>query len=294
MAFEDVTYSGSRFADGTNSETMNFVSLRQLIDDFIVTMDSDDYISNVSDVAIRNIALRGIREFGFDVSSRVRSIKRTIASNSTIALPEDYVDLVKIGVVDSDGVLRVFGQNKNLNYSRKLTSGTSKTDSADGPLNIDANLIRNREDDKDATAGSDSGNGDLDIFIFENYLFQGGVGRLYGIGGGHLAGEYRINLDQNRIEIEADSDHTEVVLEYIADEARSTNPVIHVYAEEALRSYMYYKLCERKSTVPANEKARARQEYYNDRRLAKARLSNFSKEEALKTIRKNYLLAPKY
>jgi hypothetical protein len=291
MAFEDVTYSGSRT---TNSETMNFVSLRQLIDDFIVTMDSDDYISNVSDVAIRNIALRGIREFGFDVSSRVRSIKRTIESNSTIILPEDYVDLVKIGVVDSDGILRVLGQNKNLNYSRKLTSDESKTDSDEGPLNIDANLIRNREDDKDATAGSDSGNGDLDHFIFENYLFQGGIGRLYGLGGGHLAGEYRVNLDQNRIEIDTDSGSSEVVLEYIADEARSTNPVIHVYAEEALRSYMYYKLCERKSTVPANEKARARQEYYNDRRLAKARLSNFSKEEALKTIRKNYLLAPKY
>ena len=291
MAFEDVTYSGSRT---TNSETMNFVSLRQLIDDFIVTMDSDDYISNVSDVAIRNIALRGIREFGFDVSSRVRSIKRTIESNSTIILPEDYVDLVKIGVVDSDGILRVLGQNKNLNYSRKLTTADSTSDSADGPLNIDANLILNREDDKDATAGSDSGNGDLDHFIFENYLFQGGIGRLYGLGGGHLVGEYRVNLDQNRIEIDTDSGSSEVVLEYIADEARSTNPVIHVYAEEALRSYMYYKLCERKSTVPANEKARARQEYYNDRRLAKARLSNFSKEEALKTIRKNYLLAPKY
>ena len=291
MAFEDVPYRGSRT---TSSETMNFVSLRQLIDDFIVTMDSDDYISNVSDVAIRNIALRGIREFGFDVSSRVRSIKRTIESNSTIILPEDYVDLVKIGVVDSDGILRVLGQNKNLNYSRKLTTAESTSDSADGPLNIDANLILNREDDKDATAGSDSGNGDLDHFIFENYLFQGGIGRLYGLGGGHLVGEYRVNLDQNRIEIDTDSGSSEVVLEYIADEARSTNPVIHVYAEEALRSYMYYKLCERKSTVPANEKARARQEYYNDRRLAKARLSNFSKEEALKTIRKNYLLAPKY
>lgn len=291
MAFEDVTYSGSRT---TNSETMNFVSLRQLIDDFIVTMDSDDYISNVSDVAIRNIALRGIREFGFDVSSRVRSIKRTIESNSTIILPEDYVDLVKIGVVDSDGILRVLGQNKNLNYSRKDKDGTGKGDSDAGPLNIPSNLIEDREDDKGATAGSDSGNGDLDHFIFENYLFQGGIGRLYGLGGGHLAGEYRVNLDQNRIEIDTDSGSSEVVLEYIADEARSTNPVIHVYAEEALRSYMYYKLCERKSTVPANEKARARQEYYNDRRLAKARLSNFSKEEALKTIRKNYLLAPKY
>ena len=291
MAFEDVTYSGSRT---TNSETMNFVSLRQLIDDFIVTMDSDDYISNVSDVAIRNIALRGIREFGFDVSSRVRSIKRTVQSNNTIILPEDYVDIVKLGVVDGEGTLRVFGQNKNLNYSRKLTNAPSQNDSNQGPLNIDANLILNREDDKTSTTGGDGNNIDLDVFIFENYLFQGGVGKLYGIGGGHLAGEYRINLDQNRIEIDTESHFDEVVLEYIADEARSTNPVIHVYAEEALRNYLYYKLCERKSTVPANEKARARREYYNDRRLAKARLSNFSKEEALKTIRKNYLLAPKY
>jgi len=294
MAFEDVTYSGGRDADGTSSETMNFVSLRQLIDDFIVTMDSDDYISNVSDTAIRNIALRGIREFGFDISSRVRSIKRTIQSNNTVLLPEDYVDLVKIGVVDSDGILRVLGQNKNLNYSRKLTTEGGTSDSEAGPLNLSSNLIKDREDDKNATAGSNSGNGDLDHFIFENYLFQGGIGRLYGLGGGHLAGEYRINLDQNRIEIDTDSGSSEIVLEYIADEARSTNPVIHVYAEEALRSYMYYKLCERKSTVPANEKARARREYYNDRRLAKARLSNFSKDEALKTIRKNYLLAPKY
>ena len=294
MAFEDVTYSGERSATGTSSETMNFVSLRQLIDDFIVTMDSDDYISNVSDTAIRNIALRGIREFGFDVSSRVRSIKRTIQSNNTVILPEDYVDLVKIGIVDNDGVVRVLGQNKNLNYSRKLTSAGGTSDSEAGPLNISSSLIKDREDDKTSTTNDNGSDSDLDYFIFENYLYQGGIGRLYGLGGGHLAGEYRINLDQNRIEIDTDSDTSELVLEYIADEARSTNPVIHVYAEEALRSYMYYKLCERKSTVPANEKARARREYYNDRRLAKARLSNFSKHEALKTIRKNNILAPKY
>jgi len=117
---------------------------------------------------------------------------------------------------------------------------------------------------------------------------------MYGIGGGQRVGNYRVNLDQNRIEIDINSSSSSVILEYIADEARSTNPVIHVYAEEALRSYIYYKLCERKFNVPANEKARARAEYYNDRRLAKSRLSNFSKEEALRIIRKNFKLAPKY
>ena len=114
------------------------------------------------------------------------------------------------------------------------------------------------------------------------------------MGGGHLAGAYRVNLDQNRIEIEGNEGHSEVVIEYVADEARSTDPEVHVYAEEALRAYMYYKIIERKSSVPANEKTRARAEYYNERRKANARLSNFTKEEALKTIRKNFMQAPKY
>jgi len=57
---------------------------------------------------------------------------------------------------------------------------------------------------------------------------------------------------------------------------------------------MYYKLIERKASVPAGEKARARSEYYNERRKANARLSTFTKEEALKTIRKNFMQAPKY
>ena len=290
MAFEDVSESG-----------MNYVTLNELIGDYKITMDSDDYAANVSDAAIRNFALRGIREFGFDVTSRIKSLKLSIdSSNNTVSLPDDYVDLIKIGVIDGDGIIRTLGENKHLNYSRKYevdASGvaTSETsDSEEGPLNIEANEILDRQDDKTPTSGSDGDSGDLDYYVFENYLYQGGLGRLYGVGGGARVGDYRINLDHNRIEIDTNSGTSEVVIEYIADEARSTNPVIHVYAEEALRSYIYYKICERKSTVPANEKARARSEYYNERRKANSRLSNFSKTEALRTIRKNFKLAPKY
>ena len=90
-----------RFID-VSDRGMNYITLRQLINDYIITMDGDDYASNASDAAIRNIALRGIREFGFDVTSRIKSIKRSVSSNNTITLPEDYVDIVKLGVVDSD------------------------------------------------------------------------------------------------------------------------------------------------------------------------------------------------
>jgi len=278
----------------------NKVKLSQIIRDFIITLDGDDYASNASDSAIRNFALRGIREIGFDLGKKIKSLKLSINStNNTVALPDDFVDLSKIGIVDPNGILRVFGQNQNINYSRKYevdsTGGnTSQTFDA-GPLNISSNKIRDREDDKTSTDNTDGSTDDnLDFYIFENYLYQGGIGRLYGTGGGYLSGEYRLNLDQDRIEIEANEGFTEVVIEYVADEARSSDPEVHVYAEEALRSYIYYKIIERKSSVPANEKARARAEYYNERRKANARLSNFTKEEALKTIRKNFMQAPKY
>jgi len=277
---------------------MNKVKLSQIIRDFIITMDDDDYVSNASDIAMRNFALRGIREIGFDLGKKIKSIKLTVQSNDTIVLPDDFVDVSKIGIVSADGVIRALTMNGNLNYSRKYevdSNGTATNethDSEEGPLNIEANFINDRQDDKTATSTGDVD--EFNAFVFENYLFQGGFGRLYGVGGGSAPGEFRINLDQNRIEISANSNFTEVVMEYVADEARSTDPEVHVYAEEALRCYIYYKLVERKASVPANEKARARTEYYNERRKANARLSHFTKDEALKTIRKNFMQAPKF
>lgn len=291
-----------------------YVPLRDVIDDFFLTIDADDYIANANDVTVRNIAMRGIREFGFDITNRVKSIKATVASNNTVAFPDDFVDLIKIGVVDSDGIIRVLGQNKNLNMSRRLkttadfdnaaqdvaeTALTLNSDSESGPLGADAggnadNTIADTITDKTSTTGSENGAEDFDYYVFENYLYQGGLGRIYGAGGGHLRGAYRVNYDQARIEIDTDSSTSEVILEYVSDEARSTNPIVHVYAEEALRSYIYYKLVERKTMVPMAEKSRARQEYYNERRKAKARMNNFTKTEAMNTVRKNFRLSPKY
>ena len=277
---------------------MNKVKLSQIIRDFIITMDDDDYVSNASDVAIRNFALRGIREIGFDLGKKIKSIKLSVESNDTITLPDDYVDVSKIGIVGGDGIVRALTMNGNLNYSRKYEvdsagAATNETnDSEEGPLDIEGNIIKDREDDKTSTSSSSTD--DFNAFIFENYIFQGGTGRLYGVGGGSSPGEFRINLDQNRIEVSSNTDFTNLVMEYVADEARSTDPEVHVYAEEALRSYIYYKLVERKASVPANEKARARTEYYNERRKANARLSHFTKDEALKVIRKNFMQAPKF
>lgn len=266
----------------------NRITVDQIVNDFILTSDGDDFVAGVSNTVVRNFALRGVREMGFDMLKRVRSLKLDVESNNTVTLPEDFVDYTKIGTVGSDGLVYVFGENKNINHSQKYS-----TDTAGNKIDSDNDGVYDREDAKGTTSSLPGYRGH-DSYIFRNYLHEATEGRLYGAGGGQYGGEFRINYDQNRIELGTADGIDTIVIEYIADEARSTNPTIHIYAESALRAYVYYKLIERKSTVPANEKMRARQEYYNERRIANARLKSFTKEEALKTIRKNFTQGPKY
>ena len=88
----------------------------------------------------------------------------------------------------------------------------------------------------------------FDSYVFRNFVHGTDQGRLYGVGGGHKSGSYRVNLDQNRIELDTSSNYSQIVIEYIADQARATNPTIHLYVEEALRCYIYYKLIEESQT----------------------------------------------
>lgn len=267
----------------------NLVTVDQIVNDFVLSIAGDDYCADVSDTLVRNYALRAIRELGFDMLKIVRSLKMPVnESLLTIDLPDDFVDLVKIGVVGGDGLVYVLGENKNINISQIYVE-----DGGGNPVEGEDGLYERVDDN------SRPGFGYSDLYGFETYLFRNfwdndSYGALYGVGGGQYVAEYRMNYDQNRIELGSAPGFSDVVIEYIADEARSANPSVHLYAESAVRSYIYYKIIERKSNVPSVEKSRARAEYYNERRLANSRLKSFNMTEALKTIRKNFKQTVKF
>lgn len=261
----------------------NTVSIDDVVNEFILLNDEDGYVSHASESNIRNFALRGVREMGFDFMKRIKSLKLTPnQALGTVELPDDFVDWTKIGVIGSDGLIYVYGENDNISSTMKYS-----LDANNKPIDSDDDGVNDRVDSKTVGSGDSVFKG-YQSYIYRNYIYESTEGGVYGLGGGRYSGEFKINYEQNRIEISANSDVTEVAIEYIADEARSSNPSVHIYAENALHSYIYYRLVERKMGVPMVEKQRARQEYYNERRLANSRMKSFTKEEALKTINKNF------
>lgn len=245
--------------------SQNYITVDKVVNDYILSIDVDDFGSNASDYMVRQYALRGIREFSFDMTHNIKTkILDVNASLGTAELPCDYVDMVKLGQLGTDGLVYIFAENKNMNLL------------PDQPADSIPEYLQG-----------------YDSYVFRNFVYESTMGRLYGMGGGQGSGEYRVNLAENRIELSLAADVKKVVLEYISDEAKSDNPCVPAYAEQALRAYIYLKTIERKASVPTMEKQRARQDYYNERRLANARLKSFNKFDALSVTRRNFRLSPK-
>ena len=212
------------------------------------------------------LGTQGLKELSFDVLRQVRTIKLKIQSDGTVILPDDYVGYVKIGIHGADDRIHVLG----LDSRRYL-----KTDSTGQDVSEDSN----------------------DYYIFRNFMFQGKEGELYGIGGGNNSnGYYREDKENGRLMFSNISVSKTIGIEYISDGVTGLSGdqiKVSPYAEEALRSYIYWKSIQRKRSIIQSEKEAARRDYYNEKRLARARMSKFTKEEALQTSRKAFKQAPK-
>lgn len=251
-----------------------YVSADDVVNDFMFSIMEDDFVNTVNRGHVKNLCLKPIREFGFGFTRQTRSIILPVdQSNYTVQFPEDYVDFVRIGVQTTASTIRWYTQNELIAAPMRYDSEPHSTD-PDNPTP--------RSDGKEVGVNPDNN-------VFPYWWNNGNnlmVSNLYGYATDGGAGQFRINREQNRIEIM--SGDPEIILEYIADAALADNPQINVIAEKAVYHYIYYNLVKNKSSVPMNEKMRAKQEYFNERRLANISMGDLTKEALLGVTRKNF------
>ena len=103
----------------------------------------------------------------------------------------------------------------------------------------------------------------------------------------------QITLTDSDYDVNVTNNILTKAIQLLQSGASDTQPRVHKFCEEALRSYIYYKYIQRKRGVPANEKQMAKRAYFNEKRLARARMMNFNKETAMQVSRKAFKQSPK-
>ncbi len=266
-----------------------YSSLNEIINNYMVGRDEDDYTSKNARYQILYQAKRGVRELYYDVVKEVRAIEQDLSDKLSITLPPDFVNYVRISWVDSNGQLHPMAVDGNHSIAEVYLQDHSyellfndegcvlKDNNGSGGRLL--NTILNS--DEDNTTNNT-------CYSFCNDYFQPNkdFSRVYS------NGSFRINKSSGIIEFSSDAQSKSIVLEYISDglfEGCEGQPEaeikIHKFAEKALIDFIYYELVKNRRSVPANEKARARKEYYNSRRISKRRINAINYTDLMQSFK---------
>ena len=122
------------YYDGNDFGSYQFVSLKDIINQFMVIYVGEDKIipkAKRLDVAFH--AQRALAELSFDTLKSVKAQEVTVPASLQMILPQDYVNYTKISTVDSAGI-------KHLLYPASKTSNpqSSPLQDADGNFTLQA------------------------------------------------------------------------------------------------------------------------------------------------------------
>lgn len=255
---------------------------------FMLNIDEESHIKLATVPQIRDSAIRILRDLSYSTENSYKSVRLDVVNNSYVNLPNDYLKASFIGLLDTQtfNIIPLY-----LNNNITIAGDILKDSNGDALL-----------DSKGVELLSDiarTGTSAFDYYYDQPYIYgfysNTSIGREYGARGGTNAyGYYRINLEDDRIELEVNSNTDKVILEYVADPNLVENPYFDTSLEDAMFAGVYYYLIQWKSNVPANEKERARREWVNMRRVGRLRMQQAMMQELIQYSRRGNMNAAKY
>ena len=235
-----------------------YIELEEIINELLV---EEGKTSENEFLRYFKLGMNGLKELNFDVSGGVRTIELIVDSNTlTVDLPSDYVRYTKIGVYGNDGDIHPIGLRNQKSLISTVANNTSSNDD------------------------------ELNPSYFE-------YSQEYGVGGGNNAnGYFRVDSENSTIQFTSTLSGKKIIIEYITSSLihpTEGKVVVHQLMADALRGYIYWKSIHRKRGIDQGEKDLAKRDYYNEKRLARARMLSFTKQEALETTRRAFKQSPK-
>lgn len=221
--------------------------------------------------------LRIMKELNIDVAGgiKARIIKADKNNPLRYNLPNDCVKVIRAGICDR-GVIVAMAKEPSLCIVEKL----------DDCGNVVVHPV---------TDTQQTGQEFTEIFWTNEVIHGEYKGGRYGVRGGQSwAGVFRVDEPNGQLVVGSDLDGIDVVLEYVSDGTEDVaNLYVHPLIEEALIAGVRWLAIRSKPRMSMNHIIEARKEFYNQKRLARARKTFPSKEELIQYARRGYQSAPK-
>ena len=274
-----------------------YITLNDAIDNFMVGYVGDGKILQRADKSdVLFFAKRSLQEFSYDTLKSIHSQELTVPASLSLALPQDYVNYVRVSRIDSLGIKRIIYPVNNLTinpYNNLVQDAAGVPTQDNFGSNIECTSIT---EERWSTANLDLLNFNLldnfdDFSYWWNlYGFDGNfnTGRLYGLDPqtSQINGWFSINHREGKISFSNELANELIVLEYISDGLGSDlDTKVPKLAEDALYASILYNIVSVRANQDPNNVMRLKRDRSAKLRNAKIRLSNIKLDEIAQVMR---------
>ena len=212
-----------------------------------------------------------LRELNFDTLQSVKSVRLPVNSYKAATLPCDFVDYIRVGN-ELGQYIDPFGEKESFNRLNKFDAQGNKIPYSD---------VESQNN-----------------YFPANYdgLYMSTYANSYGelLGGIYNArptfrNSFLIVKERNEIQLDVAFDGTSITMDYITDGLSvDASNAIHPYATEAIKAYIVWKMKENGRHYNMGERQVAKDEYYNQLRILRARMNEMDTISIERSLAKWY------
>jgi len=278
------------YYEGGNKGYYQFISLQDVISNFMVSYVGDDkIIKNTKRSEVAYHAQRALQELNFDIIDNVKTQEVELPPSLSIPLPHDFVSYVRLTFVDDAGIERPIRPSQNSSAPLPILQDDKYNylyDNAGNLLIAKESETNRRFQQKDQNPNI---NTDTNInFLEEGYGYNVDYGKRYGIdpAGATKNGFFVINQNQGIISFSNDLKGRVIIIKYVSDGLNTDGDMkIHKFAEEAIYKCIALAIMSAKSNIPEYQINRVKKERKAAMRTAKLRLANINMEDLTQVMR---------
>ena len=274
-----------------------YIKISDIVNNFLIAyVGPGKLVLDVKRTDVIFHAKRGLQEFSYDTLKSVHSQELNIPASLSVALPQDYVNYVRVSWIDQLGVKRIIYPANNLTinpYENPIqdTQGVPTQDNFGE--NLEGTSIT---EERWATANDNLINGNFvndtnELAEFRNaYGFNGSWnwGRQYGLDPqlSQMNGWFTLNNREGKMSFSSNLSGKLIVLEYISDGlAYDSDTKVPKLAEDALYAHILHSIISTRINQPEYIVQRLKVDRRAKLRNAKIRLSNIKLDEIVQVMR---------